>query len=41
MLATLTDVLNLFDLSTLAPDIFEGNQPDPPNHHIVGGQIAA
>jgi acyl-CoA thioesterase II len=41
LLATLTDVLNSFDLSTPAPDIFEGSQPATPNHHIVGGQIAA
>ncbi len=41
MLVTLADVLNLFELSALGPDTFEGTQPDPPNHHIVGGQIAA
>ncbi|WP_371814915.1 acyl-CoA thioesterase [Mycobacterium sp. DL440] len=34
-------MLNLFELSALGPDTFEGTQPDPPNHHIVGGQIAA
>lgn len=41
MLVTLADVLNLFELTALGPDLFEGTQPDPPNHHIVGGQIAA
>jgi acyl-CoA thioesterase-2 len=41
MLVSLRDVLNLFELATLGPDTFQGTQPDPPNHHIVGGQIAA
>jgi len=41
MLLTLADVLDLFELTVLGPDTFEGTQPDPPNHHIVGGQIAA
>lgn len=41
MLVTLADVLNLFELAALGGDTFEGTQPDPPNHHIVGGQIAA
>ncbi|MDT5389187.1 MAG: acyl-CoA thioesterase [Mycobacterium sp.] len=40
MLATLADVLNLFELAPLGTDTFQGTQPDPPNHHIVGGQIA-
>jgi acyl-CoA thioesterase II len=38
---TLTDVLNLFTLTALGGNSFEGTQPDTPNHHIVGGQIAA
>lgn len=41
MLVTLADVLNLFELKAVGPDAFEGTQPDLPNHHIVGGQIAA
>jgi acyl-CoA thioesterase-2 len=41
MLETLTDVLRLFDLTDVGHDSFEGTQPDTPNHHIVGGQIAA
>jgi len=41
LVGTLSDVLNLFELTVLEPDTFEGTQPDPPNHHIVGGQIAA
>jgi len=41
MLVTLADVLGLFELTVLGPDTFEGTQPDPPNHHIVGGQLAA
>jgi acyl-CoA thioesterase len=41
MLATLTELLNLLDLTEIGNDVFEGSQPDPPNHHIVGGQIAA
>jgi len=41
MLVTLADVLRLFELTVLGPDTFEGTQPDPPNHHIVGGQLAA
>ena len=40
MFASLTDVLDLFELKPLGPHTFEGTQPDPPNHHIVGGQIA-
>ena len=41
MLETLSDVLRLFDLAAAGADSFLGTQPDPPNHHIVGGQIAA
>jgi|SRR5271165_1883200 len=41
MLATVTELLNLLDLTEMGNDAFEGSQPDPPNHHIVGGQIAA
>jgi acyl-CoA thioesterase II len=41
MLVTLADVLGLFELTVVGPDTFEGTQPDPPNHHIVGGQLAA
>lgn len=41
MLTTVTDLLNLFDLAVIGLDTFEGIQPDAPNHHIVGGQIAA
>jgi acyl-CoA thioesterase-2 len=41
MVVTLGDVLGLLELSALGPDLFEGVQPDTPNHHIVGGQIAA
>jgi acyl-CoA thioesterase-2 len=41
MLTSLSDVLHLFALAGLGPDSFQGTQPDPPNHHIVGGQIAA
>jgi acyl-CoA thioesterase II len=41
MLATLTELLNLLDLTEIGDGMFEGSQPDPPNHHIVGGQIAA
>jgi acyl-CoA thioesterase-2 len=40
MLASLADVLTLFELESLGADTFQGTQPDPPNHHIVGGQIA-
>jgi acyl-CoA thioesterase-2 len=40
MLASLADVLELFELAPLGIDTFQGTQPDPPNHHIVGGQIA-
>jgi acyl-CoA thioesterase-2 len=41
MPTTLTDVLDLFTLTALGDNGFEGTQPDTPNHHIVGGQIAA
>ncbi|CAN5815279.1 thioesterase family protein [soil metagenome] len=41
MPTTLADVLNLFTLTAVGPNSFEGTQPDTPNHHIVGGQIAA
>ncbi|MCW2519696.1 MAG: Acyl-CoA thioesterase [Mycobacterium sp.] len=41
MRTTLDDVVNLLQLSDLGGDAFEGTQPDTPNHHIVGGQIAA
>jgi acyl-CoA thioesterase-2 len=40
MLASVADVLILFELESLGADTFQGTQPDPPNHHIVGGQIA-
>lgn len=40
-LTTLTDVLKLLEVEKLGPDTFKGTQPDLPNHHIVGGQIAA
>jgi acyl-CoA thioesterase-2 len=40
-LTSLGDVLKLFELEELGADRFQGTQPDPPNHHIVGGQIAA
>jgi acyl-CoA thioesterase II len=40
MLASLADVLELFELTPLGAGTFQGTQPDPPNHHIVGGQIA-
>lgn len=38
---TLSDVLDLFTLKKLRSNSFEATQPDTPNHHIVGGQIAA
>ncbi|MCW2652831.1 MAG: acyl-CoA thioesterase [Mycobacterium sp.] len=41
MIAVLTDLLNLLDLDEVGAGAFRGTQPDPPNHHIVGGQIAA
>lgn len=41
MIPTLADVLALFDLDTAGASTFRGSQYDPPNHHIVGGQIAA
>jgi acyl-CoA thioesterase-2 len=41
MLETLKDLLDLLDLTNLADDAYRGAQPDTPNHHIVGGQIAA
>jgi acyl-CoA thioesterase-2 len=41
MLASLADVLNLLKLAAVGTDTFQGTQPDTPNHHIVGGQIAA
>jgi acyl-CoA thioesterase-2 len=40
MLASLADILSLFELESLGAHTFQGTQPDPPNHHIVGGQIA-
>lgn len=40
MVPSLADVLGLFELARLGADTFQGTQPDPPNHHIVGGQIA-
>jgi acyl-CoA thioesterase-2 len=41
VLSTLTDVLGLLDLRESGAGRFLGTQPDTPNHHIVGGQIAA
>jgi acyl-CoA thioesterase-2 len=41
MLTSLGDVLELFELVELGHDTYRGTQADPPNHHIVGGQIAA
>lgn len=41
MRVTVGDVLNLFALDPLDPDSFRGTQLDGPNHHIVGGNIAA
>jgi acyl-CoA thioesterase-2 len=41
MSTTLTDVLNLLELVPLGAHDFEGAQLDSPNHHIVGGQLAA
>jgi acyl-CoA thioesterase-2 len=41
VLTTLAELLALFDLVPLGGDAFRGTQPDPPNHHIVGSQIAA
>jgi acyl-CoA thioesterase-2 len=39
--ATLDEVLSLLTLTDLGDDAFDGTQPDTPNHHIMGGQIAA
>jgi acyl-CoA thioesterase-2 len=41
MLKTMDDVLALFELTGNGVDAFRGTQPDTPNHHIVGGQLAA
>ncbi|BBX16970.1 acyl-CoA thioesterase II [Mycolicibacterium duvalii] len=41
MLETVAELLNLLELTVRGTDAFEGTQPDSPNHHIVGGHIAA
>jgi acyl-CoA thioesterase-2 len=41
MTETVTDVLTLLELDELGGGAFRGRQPDTPNHHIVGGQLAA
>lgn len=41
MLETVADVLELLALTGRGDDAFRGRQPDTPNHHIVGGQLAA
>lgn len=41
MISTLEDVLSLFDLQQIDDTAFVGIQPDTPNHHIIGSQVAA
>lgn len=41
MSTALADLLNLLTLEQVGATDFEGRQLDGPNHHIVGGQIAA
>jgi acyl-CoA thioesterase-2 len=41
MISTLKDLLSLFDLQQIDDTAFVGTQPDTPNHHIIGSQVAA
>jgi len=41
MISTLADVLRLLDLQQTDDGAFVGTQPDTPNHHIIGSQVAA
>jgi acyl-CoA thioesterase II len=41
MTSTLKDVLKLLDLRQTDDGAFVGTQPDTPNHHIIGSQVAA
>ncbi|WP_237984353.1 acyl-CoA thioesterase [Mycobacterium avium] len=41
MISTLEDVLSLLDLQQIDDAAFVGTQPDTPNHHIIGSQVAA
>ncbi|GAB4621116.1 thioesterase family protein [Mycobacterium avium subsp. hominissuis] len=41
MISTLEDVLRLLDLQQIDDTAFVGTQPDTPNHHIIGSQVAA
>jgi acyl-CoA thioesterase-2 len=40
MTSTLKDVLRLLDLKQTDDAAFVGTQPDTPNHHIIGSQVA-
>jgi acyl-CoA thioesterase II len=41
MISTLKGVLRLLDLQQTDDAAFVGTQPDTPNHHIIGSQVAA
>ncbi|WP_145010590.1 acyl-CoA thioesterase [Mycobacterium marseillense] len=41
MISTLKDLLRLLDLHQTDDATFVGTQPDTPNHHIIGSQVAA
>jgi acyl-CoA thioesterase-2 len=41
MISTLRDLLRLLDLQQTDDATFLGTQPDTPNHHIIGSQVAA
>jgi acyl-CoA thioesterase-2 len=41
MISTLEDVLRLLELQQIDDTAFVGTQPDTPNHHIIGSQVAA
>jgi acyl-CoA thioesterase II len=41
MISTLEDLLRLLDLQQTDDATFVGTQPDTPNHHIIGSQVAA
>jgi len=41
VISTLEDLLRLLDLQQTDDATFVGTQPDTPNHHIIGSQVAA
>ncbi|TVS84742.1 acyl-CoA thioesterase [Mycobacterium helveticum] len=41
MISTFTDLLRLLEVQQTDDATFVGTQPDTPNHHIIGSQVAA